>query len=488
MSHSNRHGRHGIPQNEIQDLATEIIDRFQEGMESLLIEYIPSGSNENVQVPISLQGILWLQGLDPDPTSQNSHQHCKQLVSEMMRKNTASVQEPLRSSEYRPFVTGNEHCFRLPFRTRSSCSRLSSCDKQSTELCQTGRGSSSNGDYFEKSLQDIFAKGRGIGSTIINGTDVNTLFPGEWLNDTIVNFWMRWISAPRSPDVDDLASKVHVFSSHFLSRILLDGYSSSLKRWVRNINIFDKSLLIFPFFAASHWSIVTVFNPALIKQTSRHWSNTAYTNDVSCLIHFDSLGPKSSHDGREIAWAIRLFLNSEFDRHFNNSLDKTSKPFTHRCLPLISPKVVLQTNSYDCGVFTCRYALNAIELLRKPLKMRDVKNKLKYYVSEDPLFDFNGGDITRMRIEIHNLIGCITDLYHNNREESSEAHLEVTAVAEDEGSSDEEDDVVIITQHTDDLSVCSGSVWSLDDDDVDDDRSSIEEDEELIYDGDCDEG
>ena len=490
-SHSNRHGRHGIPQHEIQDLATGIMDKFRQGVESLLIEYRPSGSDVAVQVPVSLHGILWLQGMDPDPESQNTRQHCKQLVSEMMRKTTASVQEPLRSSsEYKPFVSGNQHCFRLPFRTKSSCSRLLSCDKQSTELCQARRGNYCNSDYFESSLQDIFAKGRSIGSTTINGTDVATLLPREWLNDTIVNFWLRWISVPRSPDADDLASKVHVFSSHFLSRILLDGYTPSLQRWVRKINIFDKSLLIFPFFAAGHWSVVAVFNPALIKQTSHHWGNTAYTNDVSCLIHLDPLGPKSSHNGRDIAWAIRLFLNSEFDRHFNNSLDRTSRPFTHRCLPLISPKVVMQTNSYDCGVLTCRFALNTIELLRKPLKMRDVQNKLKHYVSEDPLFDFDGGDITRMRIEIHNLIGSITDLYRNSREEpsdASEAHLQSTAVTDDEGSSDEEDDVVIITQNTDELSVCSGSVWSRDDG-ADDTSIEVEEDEDLIYDGDGDEG
>ncbi len=502
----NGHGRHGIPQHHINDLSADIYERFQDGEVSLTLDYKPSGLNHAIQVAISSPDILWLQRNDPNPKSPRTQQLCRKLVDDTLKPKTrtsakkpprpsAKTKRPSRpSAEYDKFVTaaGNEHCFSLPFRS-SNPSRLLECDMHSTEICtlrlqmvqggNNGNGSidSSACRYFEHSLRDNLGKN----PIIINGSDVNTLMPGRWLNDSIINFWMRWIGTPRSPNNDDMASQVHVFSSHFLSSVMLNNYSSDLKRWLRKrkINIFEKKLLLFPFHGVSHWSLVAVYNPRLIKQTSRRWGDATYSKEVACMIHFDPLGVVSPHSGRDIAWAVRLVLNSEWDYHCNDTLDKTSRPFTHRCLPLISAKVVRQQNGFDCGVFTCRYAFNAIELLRKPLTMSDVQNKLKCFVSEDPLFNFTGGDITRMRIEIHNMLGAITEQFRLNAGESSavvtqaDAHDDVVVnLFDDSDSDDEDDDVVAYTNNDEDhSSKCSGSVWSLG-------SGELTPDEDLMYD------
>jgi len=485
-----QHGRHGIRQHDVQDLATDIIDRFQDGEESLLLEYQPSGSNHAIQVAISSPDILWLQNNDPDPKSPRSRQLCKKLVADTLKTRTSAKKPPRPSSDYKIFVTaaGNEHCFRLPFRS-SNPSQLLDCDMQSTEISTLRGGSNSNVDrptsrYFEHSLRDILGKN----PIIINGADVNTLMPGRWLNDSIINFWMRWIGTPRSPNNDDMASQVHVFSSYFLSNVMLNSYSKELKRWLRKrkINIFEKKLLLFPFHGVGHWSLVAVYNPGLIKQTSRRWGDATYSNEVSCLIHFDSLGVGSPHSGRDIAWAVRLVLNSEWDHHCNTTLDKTSRPFTHRCLPLISAKVVCQDNGFDCGVFTCRYAFNAIELLKKRLTMSDVQNKLKHFILEDPLFNFTGSDITRMRTEIHNMLGSITEQFRLHGDSSAEvtpAEAAARDVAvnlfDDSDSDDDDDDDDVVGAFTnndnDHSSDCSGSVWSLS-------SGELTPDEDLMYD------
>jgi Ulp1 family protease len=316
--------------------------------------------------------------------------------------------------------------------------------------------------------------------------NVNTLMPGRWLNDAIVNFWIKWVSVPRSPN--DLASKVHVFSSHFLSSVLTNNYSSGLKRWLRKINIFEKKLLLFPFHGAGHWSLVAVFNPSLIKQTSRRWGDASYSNEVACMVHFDSLGQRTTHSGRDISWAVRLVLNSEWDRHYNVTLDRTARPFTHRCLPLLTPKVVYQNNSVDCGLFTCRYAFNAIELLKKPVKMSDIHDKLRRYVSDEPLFNFTRNDITRMRVEIHNMLGSITEQYRSHRAPATNITEELDGVAvnlfadsdNEVSEDDDDDDVVLITNDMkigDDSSDCSGSNWSKGIDEL-----SLDEEEALMYD------
>eukprot|EP00984_Skeletonema_dohrnii_P011064 scaffold4393_cov78-Skeletonema_dohrnii-CCMP3373.AAC.1 len=138
-------------------------------------------------------------------------------------------------------------------------------------------------------------------------------------------------------------------------------------------------------------------------------------------------------------------------------------------------------------MFTCRYAFNAIQLLKKRLTMSDVHNKLKCYVSEDSLFDFSKGDITRMRVEIHNILGSITGQYRSHRDTSSETPA-VTDVhdvvmnlfndSESDGEANDDDDDVAFTNdnHSSD---CSGSVWSCGSDG--DELMHDDEDEPLIY-------
>ena len=476
----NRNGNHGIGHNEVEDLANVIIDRMEAGEESVSIDFTPTRSNINIPVTISASGVLWLRKMDPDPSSPNSQELCKRLVADTL-KSTVSAQKSthLPSRGYQAFVNGNGHCFSLPF-TSTDPSQLLSCGMYSTEIANHRNGS--NGNYFWNSLRDKI----GTNPIIINGMDVRTLLPRNYLNDSIINFWIRWISIPQSPD--DSASQVQVFSSHFLSGVLSNNYSSDMKRWLRKINIFDKKLLLFPFNAVNHWSLVAVFNASKIQQTSKRWGETRYTNEVCCMMHFDSLGNNTLHDGSEIAWAIRTVLNSEWDRHHNTTLDRTSRPFTHRCLPLLTPKVVGQDNSFDCGVFTCRYAFNCIQLLNKPLKMSDLHNKLKHYISDDPLFDFTGEDITRMRVEIHNMLRSITEQYRSNRDTSagspaaSDIHdAAVNLFADthsdsDEEAEDDDDDVAFI--NGDHSSDGSGSVWSFG---SDNELMHGEDDEPLVY-------
>ncbi len=480
----NGHGKHGISSHDIQDLANDIIDRIQGGDESLSLDFSPSGSNATIPVTIKASDVLWLQKMDPDPLSPVTKQQCKRLVRNTMK----SLQKCSRPAlvGYQTFVTGNEHCFSLPFLSTNP-SHLLSCCVHSTELLSYLEDSS--GSYFWNSLRDTI----GSNPIIINGMDVRTLLPEQWLNDSIVNFWIRLIGIPHTSSC--LSSRVHVFSSHFLSGVLLNGYSSDLRRWLRKINIFSKKLLLFPFCGSGHWSLTAVFNPSMIKQTSRRWGDASYSNEVTCMVHFDSLGTNTIHNGSDIAWAIRTVLNEEWDRHYNTTLDKTSRPFSHRCLPLLSPKVPQQSNSFDCGVYTCRFAFNAIQLLKVRLTMNDIHNKLRSCVSDDPLFDFSGDDITRMRVQIHALLQAITEHYNSHQATSADSTTATVTdghdVAmnlftefnssndseidcDDDDDDDDDDDVVLISN--DHSSDGSGSEWSCGSDEL-----MMDDDEPLMY-------
>jgi Ulp1 family protease len=172
--------------------------------------------------------------------------------------------------------------------------------------------------------------------------DVETLKPGQCINDAIIKFWMNWLKTPRSPH--DAVADVHVFSTYFVSGIMNHGYNPSMQRWLKRVNIFDKKLLILPIHAGHHWSLVAVFNPKLIMQTKKRMSTPNYTGDVSCMVHLDSLGSTTIHDRISIGNSVRLVLNKEWDRHYNNGTDRTNMPFNHRSFKLHCPKGKLNSS------------------------------------------------------------------------------------------------------------------------------------------------
>ncbi len=50
--------------------------------------------------------------------------------------------------------------------------------------------------------------------------DIKTMEPGQFVNDNIVDFWMRWIQRKELPNESD----VHIFSTHFYTEFAREGY------------------------------------------------------------------------------------------------------------------------------------------------------------------------------------------------------------------------------------------------------------------------
>ncbi len=52
--------------------------------------------------------------------------------------------------------------------------------------------------------------------------DIKTVEPGKFLNNNIVDFWMRWIQRKELPN----ESSVHIFSTHFYTELAKEGQIS----------------------------------------------------------------------------------------------------------------------------------------------------------------------------------------------------------------------------------------------------------------------
>ncbi|KAJ2935153.1 hypothetical protein H1R20_g1949, partial [Candolleomyces eurysporus] len=102
------------------------------------------------------------------------------------------------------------------------------------------------------------------GKVNITRGDVARLQPGEFLNDTLIEFGLKlWLKNLEEKN-PELAKQVHVFSSFFYKKLnkrdLAEGYSS-VRKWTAKFNLFEKKYIIVPINERMHWYLAIIYEP-----------------------------------------------------------------------------------------------------------------------------------------------------------------------------------------------------------------------------------
>ncbi|KAI0695754.1 hypothetical protein C8T65DRAFT_584023, partial [Cerioporus squamosus] len=90
----------------------------------------------------------------------------------------------------------------------------------------------------------------GTGAVNVTRGDLKRLDPGQYLNDTIIEFGLKvWLEGLRK-DQPELAEQVHVFNSFFYKKLVTkknvaDTYAS-VRKWTSKVDIFSKKYIIVP--------------------------------------------------------------------------------------------------------------------------------------------------------------------------------------------------------------------------------------------------
>jgi len=164
----------------------------------------------------------------------------------------------------------------------------------------------------------------------VRKSDLLCLEPNEYLNDTIIDFYLKYVFKELAID----NKRFHFYSSYFLNTYKRKGIKHVCK-WTKNINIFDMDFLIFPIVESSHWRL------AIICQQEY--------DEESCIILMDSLYNNDSPSSREYKKTLCKYLEEEWFEKY-----KIEKIFN---LTITVANVPTQNNSTDCGLFLLQYAM-----------------------------------------------------------------------------------------------------------------------------------
>ena len=267
-------------------------------------------------------------------TDQSFQGHClnevqRQMLVQNRENEVAATAMTCFTNEAEPDLDDDVHCFTLPFKSKDHGSFLIyTHPRKSVNLCKQSRNDESS-SYFQNSLNDSM----GNQYLIVNGCDINSLKPCQPVSEGMVNFWLKWLSAPRS--MEDLlhSHKVYAVPSTLLTGVICQDckYTVRLQDMLSRVNIFEYKMLLFPVHLGQDWSLLVVLNPLLVRQSSARWRDCDYTKDVTAILHLDPRGKNNSNHNKScLNQAILEVLNIEWGKYYDHQLDKLARPFMHR--------------------------------------------------------------------------------------------------------------------------------------------------------------
>uniref|UniRef100_A0A1D2ABL5 Ubiquitin-like protease family profile domain-containing protein n=1 Tax=Auxenochlorella protothecoides TaxID=3075 RepID=A0A1D2ABL5_AUXPR len=220
-------------------------------------------------------------------------------------------------------------------------------------------------------LQCVYPREGGPGSVQVTANDLVRLEPGSFLNDTIIDFYLRHVQDRLSSAT---LSRCYFYSTFFYSKLrekrggeipvgtrLKPGATAAecqalrnyhkVQKWTKDVDVFEKDFLFIPVHHALHWSLMIVCHPGC-----SYLSNAA-TGPTPCILHLDSM--QHGHKSAEAAHRIRSYLEAEYSNRIHSRGEERgdgSRRFDATTFPHKRIKVVKQDNFCDCGLFLCAYA------------------------------------------------------------------------------------------------------------------------------------
>lgn len=232
---------------------------------------------------------------------------------------------------------------------------------------------------FEDSFEDVIYPKGDPDAVSISKRDVDRLQPETFVNDTIIDFYIKYLKNKIDPGE---RQKFHFFNSFFYPKLAELGKSlsnspegraafRSVRRWTRKISLFEKDYIFVPVNFNYHWSLIVICHPGEVADFQD--SDARKSLKLPCILHMDSI--RGSHSG--LKGLIQSYLWEEWkERQADTSEDISSKFSNMRFFSLELPQ---QQNLYDCGLFLLHYVELFLEgnlMNFNPLKISSFSNFL----------------------------------------------------------------------------------------------------------------
>ncbi|CAN6660030.1 hypothetical protein TRVA0_032S00386 [Trichomonascus vanleenenianus] len=327
-----------------------------------------------------------------------------------------------------------------------------------------------NKKMFPSPLQYKFADNKSVEITL---DDFNRLDEGEFLNDTMINFFFKLVVQNQS----NLDGNVHLFNTYFYERLRTSGYEG-VKNWTSKTDIFSMKYVIVPIHAKLHWYLAVIYNlPSLLEKRYEieedsdveMTETTAAVDDISLIKSTTAskeIPVRITRSGKEASTANNTSPRATLDpRHapcifvldslrahtgssgpqrilkeyiVNEAREKKGIEITRDMIFGFNPYSPQQPNYCDCGVYIVHYLQRFLRLperfaqLMIDFRNPKAKEELKLLWREDRLGNKRG-----------KLRDWILEMRKQLTGENSSSHR-ITAVDDDDLNGSDDEDILEI--------------------------------------------
>ncbi|CUS23558.1 LAQU0S10e03158g1_1 [Lachancea quebecensis] len=259
--------------------------------------------------------------------------------------------------------------------TLSSLRRSTRTNKAPSPDCMSFDDSCAAYEKPEVFKPSLFYKFDDNTTLSVTNQDFKCLYNHDWINDSILDFFVKYWTEESIKQGTVFRDKVHVLSSFFYTKLISnpENYYYNVKKWVNHTDLFKKQYLVMPININYHWFGCIIENlPSLFSflererkfkekhqksadsEESENSDELSVTSPIVTILVYDSL--RQTHS-REVE-PIKEFLIAY-------AADKYGLEVSKNQIKMKSCLVPQQPNMSDCGVHVI---LNTRKFFENPTK------------------------------------------------------------------------------------------------------------------------
>ncbi|XP_060085583.1 sentrin-specific protease 6-like [Ylistrum balloti] len=196
------------------------------------------------------------------------------------------------------------------------------------------------------------------GGIAVTNEDLYCLNEGEFLNDVIIDFYLRFLF--REVLSEEVRKRTHIFSSFFFKRLTqrqgrvadsaltpAERRHAAVKKWTKHVDLFEKDFIVIPINEHSHWFLAIICYPGLLMNENifyipKHRLEKVFGEQVSTPVQQDSEGltdsmPTPGSDNAGEAMEEDVEENNEEKPMDTETTPTTSVPQTTMSTPTSTP-------------------------------------------------------------------------------------------------------------------------------------------------------
>ncbi|CAI9270170.1 unnamed protein product [Lactuca saligna] len=211
---------------------------------------------------------------------------------------------------------------------------------------------------FDQTFEEVLYPKWDVDAVSIINRDIDLLLPDTFVNDTIIDFYVKYLKNKIRPEE---RQRFHFFNSFFFRKLAdpekeplnaLEGKTAFQRviKWTRKVNLFEKDFVFIPV----NYNLIVMCHLGEVAKYKDEEDVTELIK-VPCVLHMDPI--RGSHT--VLKGLMQSYLKEEWKGRQQEASEDISSRFDN--LRFISLELPQQPNSFDCGLFLLHYVEHFLE-------------------------------------------------------------------------------------------------------------------------------